>query len=73
MGRGVSMKCLLNLTDSNKCELLERIKEENEESYKEARKVYGTSNFFKNYCAWCIKALYASRFKHGKYTVVSTL
>jgi len=66
------MRCLLNLTDSGKCELLENIKSE-EDAFKEARKEYGTPNFFKNYCAWCIKALYASRFKHGKYTVVSTL
>jgi hypothetical protein len=67
------MKCLLSLTDSNKCELLERIKEENEDAYKEAKKEYGTPDFFKNYCAWCIKVLYASRFKRGKYSVVSTL
>jgi len=67
------MRCLLALTDSNKCELLERIKEENEDAFKEARKMYGSPDFFKNYCAWCIKTLYASRFKRGKYTVVSTL
>ena len=67
------MRCLLALADSNKCELLETIKAENEDSFKEARKMYGSPDFFKNYCAWCIKALYASRFKRGKYTVVSTL
>jgi hypothetical protein len=67
------MRCLLNLTDSGKCELLERIKEENEESFKEAKKEYGTPNFFRNYCSWCVKTLYALRFKKGKFTVVSTL
>jgi len=67
------MRCLLNLTDSSKCELLENIKAENEEAYKEAKRMFGSPDFFKNYCAWCIKALYASRFKSGKYTVVSTL
>ena len=67
------MRCLLALTDSNKCELLDRIKEENEDAFKDAKKMYGSPDFFKNYCAWCIKTLYASRFKRGKYTVVSTL
>jgi hypothetical protein len=67
------MKCLLKLTDSDKCEVLERIREENEDVFKEARKIYGSPDFFKNYCAWCIKVLYASRFKKGKYTMVSTL
>jgi hypothetical protein len=67
------MRCLLGLADSGKCELLENIKAENEEAYKEAKRMYGSPDFFKNYCAWCIKTLYASRFKSGKYTVVSTL
>jgi hypothetical protein len=67
------MRCLLGFTDSGRCELLENIKSENEDAFKEAKKMYGNPDFFKNYCAWCIKMLYASRFKRGKYTVVSTL
>ena len=70
---GDYMRCLLNLTDSGKCDLLENIKSENEDAYKEAKKMYGSPDFLKNYCAWCIKTIYAMRFKKGKYTVVSTL
>jgi len=67
------MKCLLSISDSGFCELLNKIKEVNEVAYREARKLVGTADFFKNYCSWCIKSLYAMRFKTGKYTVVSTL
>jgi len=34
---------------------------------------YATEEFIKTYCAFCIKALYARRFKVVKYSLVNTL
>jgi hypothetical protein len=34
---------------------------------------YGSEKFIKTYCAMCVKAVYASRFKKIKYVVVNTL
>jgi hypothetical protein len=35
--------------------------------------IYGKIEFIRNYCAFCIKAIYAKRFKIVKYSVVNTL
>jgi len=65
--------CIFNLTDTDNCVVLEKIKEKNEKVYDEIRKEFGKPKFIKHYCSFCIKSLYASRFKEGKYTVVNTL
>ena len=65
--------CLFNLVDTGNCEVLEKIREVNKEVYDDIRKEYGKPKFIKHYCSYCVKSLYASRFKEGKYTVVNTL
>jgi hypothetical protein len=65
--------CIFNLTDTGDCVVLEKIREKNEKVYDEIRKEFGKPKFIKHYCSYCVKALYASRFKEGKYTVVNTL
>jgi hypothetical protein len=61
---GVRMKkCLFNLY--KQCRIISL--------YQEVANMYGKVEFVRNYCAFCIKALYARRFKIVKYSVVNTL
>jgi hypothetical protein len=61
---GIRMKkCLFNLY--KQCRVISL--------YSDAEKDYGKVEFVRNYCAFCIKALYAKRFKIVKYSVVNTL
>jgi hypothetical protein len=53
--------------------VVENICKENEELCKEIRKLYGRKEFLREYCAMCVKAVYASRFIKGKLVVVNTL
>jgi hypothetical protein len=39
----------------------------------DAATIYGKIEFIRNYCAFCIKAIYAKRFKMVRYSVVNTL
>jgi hypothetical protein len=53
--------------------VVENICKENEELCKEIRKLYGRKEFLREYCAMCVKTVYASRFIKGKLVVVNTL
>ena len=64
--------CLFNVVN-DKCEVLGKLKDANKDVYNEINKEFGKPKFIKYYCSYCVKALYASRFKEGKYTVVNTL
>jgi len=65
------MKCLVNLYKN--CRVIDILLNTDKEKFNEAVTLYGKPDFLRNYCAFCIKALYARRFKIVKYSVVNTL
>jgi len=65
------MRCVLSLHE--KCIVVENICKENEDVCKELKGIYGKKDFLREYCAMCIKSIYASRFLRPKVTVVNTL
>jgi hypothetical protein len=66
------MKCLFNLY--RECRVLNVLDTEITQNRKiELVKDFGSEKFIKNYCSFCIKSLYAKRFKVIKYSVVNTL
>jgi hypothetical protein len=66
------MKCLFNLY--RECRVLNVLDSETTMQRKiELTKDFGSEKFIKNYCSFCIKSLYAKRFKIVKYSVVNTL
>jgi len=69
------MKCLFNLYRT--CRVLDILNKEiytlDREKYTAVVDMYGKVEFLRNYCAFCIKSLYARRFKVVKYSVVNTL
>ena len=66
------MKCLFNLY--RECRVLNVLDTEITQNRKvELVNEFGSEKFIRNYCSFCIKSLYAKRFKVIKYTVVNTL
>jgi len=65
------MKCLFNLY--RMCRVLDILQNMDKERYTAVVAMYGKVEFLRNYCAFCIKSLYARRFKIVKYSVVNTL
>ena len=67
------MKCLIGL--NRYCKVVDALEGEQGLQVRKAQLVveYGSEKFLKTYCAMCIKATYASRFKKIKYVLVNTL
>jgi len=66
----VQKKCLFKLY--NYCRIID-ILSTDKEKFNAVVALYGMPEFLRIYCAFCIKALYARRFKIVKYSVVNTL
>jgi hypothetical protein len=65
------LKCLCNLYKN--CRVIDILMNVDKEKFSEAVALYGKPEFLRVYCSFCIKALYAKRFKIVKYSVVNTL
>jgi len=66
------MRCLFGLY--RECRVLKVLDTEITQNRRvELMKDFGSERFIKNYCSFCIKSLYAKRFKVIKYSLVNTL
>jgi len=67
------MKCITKLYRD--CHIIKEACEvlQDKDRCNELAQLYLKPEFLRNYCSFCIKAVYARRFKVVKYSVVNTL
>ena len=67
------MKCLIGL--HKYCKVIDSLEGEQGLQMRKSMLVgeYGSEKFLKTYCAMCVKAVYASRFRKIRYVLVNTL